>query len=89
MGSTRTVPHDHPPVHDRRSGELYTFDERGRVPYSLAATVICLRRRAAGTFAPSTLRKAELATDAHGGAWRGGRASERASARASERDSER
>mmetsp|Transcript_95886 Transcript_95886/g.286215 ORF Transcript_95886/g.286215 Transcript_95886/m.286215 type:complete len:357 (-) Transcript_95886:103-1173(-) len=61
-----------PPIVDRRSGERYTFDELGRVPFVVSATVICLRQRpgfreADPVHGHALLREAELASDRFGG----------------------
>jgi len=53
------------PILDARSGEPYTFDERGYVPFTRAATVICLRRRPGGP-RPRALHREELVVDRDG-----------------------
>ena len=62
----RRIEHNHPPVYDRRSGELYEYDKLGRVPYVLAATVICLRRRKQ-PFDAIKIYEHDLAIDKDGG----------------------
>ena len=49
-------------LRDSRSGEIYTLDAHGRVPFTLAATVICLRRGAGS----ARLLRSELHKDAQG-----------------------
>lgn len=62
--SLMTILHCVCPAIDMRSGETYTFDDNGRVPYVLAATVVCLRQQQNQRVA--TLQASDFATDIHG-----------------------
>ena len=56
-----------PPIVDVRGKEAYQFDERGYVPATLAATIICVRRAAQPrSLAQRTIRREELVVDAQG-----------------------
>lgn len=52
-----------PRIRDALSGEIYTFDDAGRIPFVLAATVVCLRRQARPAV---SLKDSDLATNARG-----------------------
>lgn len=54
-------------LYDQRSGDQYDFDVDGFVPYTLTASVICLRSRKQAEQARSIIEESELAVDEHGG----------------------
>lgn len=58
----------HESLYDHRSGDVYEFDREGFVPYTLTASVICLRPGAQSlTRRTLAIDEGELAVDEHGG----------------------
>mmetsp|Transcript_136842 Transcript_136842/g.236985 ORF Transcript_136842/g.236985 Transcript_136842/m.236985 type:complete len:399 (+) Transcript_136842:44-1240(+) len=54
-------------LYDQRSGDRYEFDVEGYVPYTLTASVICLRFSQQAEQASSVIQESELAVDERGG----------------------